>query len=251
MAKDFILDRLKNEFKRRESFSRDELFNFYTQFEPELKETTFRWRIYQLKAKRIIAVISKGAFTLLYKPTFKPGIAENERKIFLKLEKQFPTLKFCVWSTKMIHEFMLHFPGKFITILEVEKAALEPVYDFLRDQGLRNVFIQPEEKEIERYIYESDSSIILKALISKSPLQRVTKIVTITLEKLLVDLYADKKLLAAFQGNELTHIVNNAYNRYSIDFTKLFNYAKRRAKEIELMDFFTDSTDIPKNILND
>ena len=43
---------------------------------------------------------------------------------------------------------MLHIPGKFITILQVEKEAIEHVYSFLKAQNIVNVFIQPEDKEI-------------------------------------------------------------------------------------------------------
>jgi len=88
-------------------------------------------------------------------------------------------------------------------------------------------------------------------LISKSPLQNVNKVQTTTLEKLIVDLFSDKKLFAAFQGSELAHIANTAYNRYAIDFTTLFHYAKRRRKDIDLRNFLNDKTDIAKNILND
>ncbi|MFT3946601.1 MAG: hypothetical protein QM763_06465 [Agriterribacter sp.] len=88
-------------------------------------------------------------------------------------------------------------------------------------------------------------------LVSKSPLQNVDKVQTTTLEKLIVDLFSDKKMFSAFQGSELAHIVNNAYNRYAIDFTKLFHYAKRRRKDVELRVFLKTKTDIPKNILND
>lgn len=162
LAKDFITERLKKEFKGRESFSREELFDFYSHFEPELKETTFRWRIYNLKNKQVITTISRGLFTLSFKPVFKPDVEDTERKIFSKLEKQFPSLKLCIWSTKIVNEFMLHIPGKFITILQVEKEAIEPVYGFLKDQNFRNVFIQPDEKEIERYIYETETAIVLQ-----------------------------------------------------------------------------------------
>lgn len=251
MAKDFIIEQLKRKFKERESFSREELFDFYRQFEPDLKEPTFRWRIYHLKTKKIISSISRGLFTLSYKPAFKPNIGETERKISTKIEKHFPDLMQCIWSTHIVNEFMLHIPGKFITILQVEKNALDPVYEFLKEQNFRNVYIQPEEKEIERYIYETGSAIILQSLISKAPTQKVKKVVTTTIEKMIVDLYCDKKLFRAFHGNELVHIINNAYSRYSIDFTKFFSYAKRRRKEIEIMEFLSDKTDIPKNILND
>ncbi|MDO8898236.1 MAG: hypothetical protein Q7V19_11335 [Bacteroidales bacterium] len=251
MAKDFIIERLKKEFEGRESFLREELLDFYRYFEPELKETTFRWRIYHLKSKQVITPISRGQFTLSFKPVFIPDLEDAERKIFSKLEKQFPSLKICIWSTKIANEFMLHIPGKFITILQVEKEAIESVYSFLKDQNFPNVFIEPKEKEIERYIYESETAIVLKSLVSKSPTQKVNTVATTTLEKLIVDLYCDKKLFAAFQGSELVHIVNNAYKRYSIDFTKLFHYAKRRSKDAELVEFFSDKTDIPNSILND
>ena len=145
---------------------------------------------------------------------------------------------------------MLHIPGKFLTILQVEKDALEPIYEYLKEQNYKNVYIEPEQKEIERYIFETGSAIILQTLISKAPTQRIKKISTTTLEKMLVDLYCDKVLFNTFQDQELIYIINNAYNRYSIDFTKLFGYAKRRRKDIEIKEFLIDKTDIPKSILN-
>jgi len=146
---------------------------------------------------------------------------------------------------------MLHITAKHLIILQAEKEALKPVYDFLKEQKLGDIFIQPEEKEIERYIYESNKAIVLLPLVSKSPIKKIKPIVTTTLEKLIVDLYSDKKMFAAFQGSELAHIINTAYNRYAIDFTTLFHYAKRRKKDIELREFLINKTDISKNILND
>jgi len=249
MSKDYIIEQLENQFKEKESFLREELFDFYRQFEPDLKDNTFRWRIYNLKTEKIITPLSRGLFTLSYKPVFIPEIGDVEKRIFTKVAKQFPGLRQCIWSTKAINEFMLHIPGRYITVLQVEKEALEPVYEFLKEQKYSNVYIQPEEKEIERYIYESDTAIILQSLITKSPTQRIKTITSITIEKMIVDLYSEKKLYNAFQGSELVHIINNAYNRYSIDFTKLFGYAKRRRKEVGLEEFLSTKTDIPKSTL--
>ena len=251
MAKDIIIEQLRKRFGKRESFSRQELYAFYSEFKPDLKETTFRWIIYNLKEKEFITPISKKLFTLSFKPLFKPDIDKSTKKIYTSVEKQFPTLKFCVWTTQIVTEFILHIPLKNITILQAEKEALEPVYDFLKAQKSGDIFIRPEEKEMERYIYESDKAIILLPLISKSPVQKTNNVTTVTLEKLIVDLYSDKKLFAAFQGSELAHIINTAYNRYAIDCTKLFHYAKRRRKDVKLREFFKTKTDIPKNILND
>lgn len=251
MARNFIIEQLKQKFKDQESFSREALYNFYLQFEPELKETTFRWRIYNLKEKKLIRPISRTDFTLLYKPVFKPDIGEAEQKIFALIQKGFKELKKSILSTRIINEFMLHQPVRFFILVEVEKEALESVFYYLKDNGIRNVFLQPEEKELQRYANELDNAIILQSLVSKAPLQTVKKVSTTTLEKLLVDLFCDKKLFYTYQGSEMIFIFNNAYRRYSIDFTKLFSYAQRRNRETGLMDFLTDKTDIPKTILND
>lgn len=251
MAKDFIIEQLKKEFKGRDIFSRDELYQFYSKFEANLKETTFRWRVYHLKEKKIITPLSRGLFSFEYKPLFIPEIDENDKKTYEKIYKQFPTLKQCIWSTKIISEFMLHQPGSFVTILEVESDALEPVFHYLKDINVRNVFLQPNEKEIDRYVFEAESAIILHALISKAPIQRMKKITTITIEKMIVDVFCDKKLFNAFQGSELSNIINNAYHHYAINFTKLFIYAKRRGKESDLREYLSQQTEISQSILND
>jgi len=90
---DFIIEQLKKEFKGKDSFSRKALFDLYRQFEPDLKDSTFRWRIYQLKEKKVITPISQDQFILSYKPVFKPEIEDYEKKIYLRLEKQFQGLK--------------------------------------------------------------------------------------------------------------------------------------------------------------
>ena len=68
---------------------------------------------------------------------------------------------------------------------------------------------------------------------------------------MIVDLFSDKNLFSIFQGSELVHIINNAYQRYSINFTTLFHYAGRKRKEKDLRHFLLERTDIPKNIIND
>lgn len=249
LAKDFIIEQLKREFGGRENFSRRELFDFYSRYDPELKEATFRWRIYDLKQKKIISPISRELFSFTYKPVFKPEIDDTERKLGAKITRQFPGMKWCIWSTRILNEFMLHQPGKFITILEVEKDAVKPVFHFLKDINTRDVYLLPEEKELEWYVYEGGSALIVESLVSKAPLQKVKNTPTATIEKIIVDIFTDRRLFSAFQGSELSQIINTAHSRYGFDFTKLFSYAKRRRKETDLMDYLSRYTDIPQTIL--
>lgn len=251
MALNFITEKLREEFRDRVTFSRKELFDFYCRFDPELKDSTFRWRIYDLKAKRLITPYSRDLFTLAFKPAFIPEIGDTEREIYVKVKNHFRDLPQCVWSTRIANEFMLHIPVRFLIILQVEKEALEPVFEFMKDQSFGNVFLQPGKMEFERYILGTESAIILLPLISKSPTQFVNGVTTVTIEKMLVDMYCDKTVFSAFQGSEFIHMIENAYNRYSLDFTKLLGYAARRGKGKALKNFLLERTNITKSILND
>ena len=64
----------------------------------------------------------------------------------------------------------------------------------------------------------------------------------------LVDIFADENLFHFYQGSELIYIFERILNRYSINLTKLFSYAKRRKKEQEIKQFI--SIHIP-NFLED
>ena len=175
---------------------------------------------------------------------------ENKELISLLL-KQFSDLKLSIWSTQILNEFLLHIPGNKFTVLEVEKDALEPVFHYLQDTNIKDIFLEPTEKEMALYVNDKTNAIILKKLITKSPLQRIDYVPTITLEKLIVDIYSDKKLFEAFQGSELVRIINNAFKKYAINTTTLLNYANRRSKRDDMEAYLMQKTDLPKTIFND
>ncbi len=244
MPKDFIIEQLKQRFMGQPHISREELLHFYRSFEPDLKEATFGWRIYALKEKNLLKPVRKGVYTLSVKPQFHPAIDTKLKELSNKIGKQFPFAKYCVWNTRWLNEWMIHQPGRFLTIVEVETSATESAFYFLKDNNFKNVFLNPDEEVLERYIYEESETIIVKTLVSKSPLKKEKKIPVPAAEKILVDLFIDKKIFAPFQGSELVHIFNNVYKQYALNMTKLLAYAKRRTKEHELLDFITKNTQL-------
>ncbi len=222
--------------------TREELLGFYRSFEPDLKDSTFAWRIHSLKEKNLIKPIRKGVYTLSPKPQFHPQVEPKLRAIAIKLTKQFPTARFCVWSTKWLNDWMIHQPGRFLLLVEADAVATKSVFYFLKDEHYKNVFLNPDETLLERYIYEETESIIVKLLVTKAPLEKEKQIVTPSLEKILVDLFIDQKLFSPFQGSELVHIYNTLYSKYTLNITRMTAYAKRRTKEEELLDFMTKNT---------
>jgi hypothetical protein len=240
---EFIRSQLRNQLQSGTHISREGLFAFYKQFEPDLKQATFRWRIHDLKQKKLITAASKNTFSTTFQPVFQPTIKRSEEKVFSLVQKAFDGLRLCVWSTEVVHEFMLHLPNRPMTILEVDKEALSSVYHFLKDQKY-TVFLQPDRRELQRYVFDSKSPIILLPLITKAPLSKSGKIVSASLEKMIVDLFCEKEIYEAFQGTELVHIINSACSKYAIDITRLLNYAERRRRRILLHDFLNEKTSL-------
>jgi len=251
-----IENRLIKEFKDSASFTREELFDFFRQFEPDLKEGTLAWRIYDLKNKDIIKPLMRGLYSVSHKSKYCPAISQELYKIAGKINTRFADIKYCLWETEWLNEFSQHQSSKKMILVEVEKDFVESIYYELKDNFKKDIYLNPDEKTINFYISESNQPVVIKNLITRSPignqLERKVEIYTPLLEKILVDLFAEEKLFYPYQGRELVHIFENAFKAYAINFTKLFSYAKRREKDIEIKTFLTDNIPhIVKDIIHD
>jgi len=245
---DLISD-LYKEFSKRETFSREELFQFFQKFSPTLKETTFRCRIFDLKRRKIIRSISRGHFSLFYKPAYIPELEQKIKKLFQEVKKEFPYVKIAIWNTKWLNELMLHQPGKFLTVIEVENEAKSSVFNYLKDAGHKNVYLEPNEREIDNYILDNTNSIIVIGLISKSPTVEINNVNIPSIEKILVDVFSDRLLYASFQGSEMVNIFENVFRKYHVNTSKLYSYATRRNRKKELENFIISNPVFPTKTL--
>ena len=239
-------------FQKRSSFDRGELYEFYLNTEPDLKESTFSWRIYDLKKKDIIKTIGRGLYVISYKPKYKPVLSNNALKIARKISERFEEINYAIWEIPWLNEFSQHQTFNQMIVVEVEKEFEETLYYFLNDSLKMNFFLNADEKQMKLYISEVNSSVVVKRLVTRAPTIKIkekkTTIPTATLEKIMVDLFADENLFHFYQGSELIYIFERILNHYSINLTKLFSYAKRRKKEQEIKQFI--SNHIP-NFLED
>lgn len=239
-----IENRLIEEFKDREYFTREDLFEFYRSFEPDLKEGTFGWRIYNLKDKNIIRPLKRGLYVISHKLRYKPEISPELIKLAKRITDKFEDVKHCIWETEWFNEFSQHQASRRIILIEIEKDFMESLYYELKDATRNELYLNPDNKTIDFYIAESNYPVVIKNLITRSPIaRRKEKRVTFytpLLEKILVDLFAEEKLFYYLQGSELMHIYENVISNYAINFTKLFSYAKRREKEQAIKQFMTN-----------
>ena len=218
--KNFYEKQLASRFEDQKIFSKKNLFDFYREYEPELKEGTFGWRIYDLKRKDVIKSIGRGIYTLCRKPEYQPNLSEQAKKIVKLLLRQFSGFDYCISETSWLNEFSVQQTNSSIIILETEKDLVNSAFFNLNDQ-VKDLFLQPTENEMEVYVLEKENPVILKSIISRSPLQKISdknlRINIPRLEKILADIYCDRHIYYFYSGIELENIFENALNRYAIE----------------------------------
>jgi len=218
--------------------TREELYWFLNQYYGKLKETTFRWRVYELKAQGILYSAQKDIFKLSnQKSEYKPFVHEQMLLINSIIKKEFKDIKYCIWNTDWFNKFSRHQTSKRSVIVEAERDLLKSVFHKLQDRGLTDIYINPTSDVFDNYIADKSESIIVKPLITKAPLQTYDNIIIPKLEKMLVDLFCEKYILAAYQGHEMKVIFENVINNYNLNYSSLFNYTRRRKKEDELKQY--------------
>jgi len=241
MANQFIDRQLNKKFGDKEVFTRDDLWAFYRSYNHDITESAFAWQIYDLKRKHIIEQVKVGVYKLGKSQEFRPELDREIIEIGKILARSIEHHFYNIWNTKWLNEFTELQAIGTMTILEVDRDSVERVYYKIKDHGYRNVFFKPDETVLEKYISELRDSIIVRPMISRAPFITIKKVALPTLEKILVDLFCDDKLFFAYQGNHLIRIYEAAIEKYCINFSKIFNYAKRRSREERLKKFLLDN----------
>ncbi len=229
------------------TFSSTDLMEFYRTSEPEVKKTTVNWRIYNLVHKGILNRVGRGKFTFEKGDSYIPEISTKLNSVYKKIKSDFPFLNVCLWSTSVLNEFMIHQPGRYYQLIEVDKDAMESVFYYLKDRNY-SVFMEPSEQLIRRYMMDEKEPWIVKSLVSEAPIQLVNGIPTVTIEKLLVDIFCDPVIFNAQQGSEMNQIFNEAFEKYTINESKMLRYANRRRKKMELDNYLNKTSKYRQHI---
>jgi hypothetical protein len=125
---------------------------------------------------------------------------------------------------------MIHQPGRFYILIEVEKEATQSVFFFLKEEKYP-VFVEPTEDIFEKYLSEEKENLIVTSLVTESPLQKIDGLNTVTIEKMLVDIFCDELIFSAQQGSEMKTIFLEAMSKYSVNENRMLRYADRRRKK--------------------
>lgn len=179
-----------------------------------------------------LAKIGRGLFSASdnKKPPYVYTPSDTENEISVALKRKFPFLTYCVWKANAITPFMQHIPSMSFLLVDVERIAMEAVFQYLQGQyPERMILLNPSQSDCERYL-NMDNIIVVRPLIAEAPLSSYKGINLPTIEKILVDIVSDKEFDYA-GGAELHHIYNNAFESVDVNQKKLLRYASRRNKK--------------------
>ena len=217
----------------RQSFSRKELIEYFI----NLPEKSLSQQLYRLiKTKRLIR--QKQNLYCLPAPQFT--ISEEIKQLNEMLKKQFPFADFCLWSSEVLMPFMHHIPDINYIYADAENDVMESMFNFLKDNQTKPTFFRPSKKEFERYVIKTEA-IIIRCLITESPLQTVENVLVPTFEKILVDIAGDVEF-DFLQGAEITYFYRNVLERNDINKRKLLRYASRRGRREEVEKLFNNAS---------
>jgi hypothetical protein len=121
------------------------------------------------------------------------------------------------------------------------------VYNSFSKKVKGNLFLNPDEKEMNLKVWNNKESIIFSPLVSRSPVIKKGRCVIPKLEKILIDIFCQTKLLSPFQGLEMDQIFKFANEFYRINWKQAISYAKRRGKDEELLGYLNQLEIISKN----
>ncbi len=234
----------KTHFSGQNSFTKQDICNYYLSIGISLSDAALRWRIYDLKSAGIIKSVERGVYTFSDKPRFIPESNPFIEKIVELYQQKYDGLDYCTWNTSSLNSFMIHQPVNAFYLFETDRDITESVFYHFKANNIK-VFNNPTAQIMEDYVLGQEGVVVVKPLVSRAPLMKKNQIVFPALEKILVDIFCDQHQFYIYGGQEMITIFENAFHHYNINFSSLYAYATRRGKKILLKTF------IEENVLND
>lgn len=191
-----------------------------------MKVVTVRQYLSSLAKNNELVRVGQGVYAIALKQRFTYKPSDKAKKIYQELKSELPFTDFCVYDGNILSPIQHHLSINHAIYVETNRDAIESVFARLRAK-YKNVYRRPNTAFMYDYIDLREECIIVKPLVTESPLLEVDGIMVPTIEKLLVDTQKDADF-DYLRGTESSNMFQLAFDQYSINTQKLMRYAKRR-----------------------
>jgi hypothetical protein len=186
-----------------------------------------------LKSGQLIR-LERGVYKLPddAKKDFSVVCSDEMKKINQQIKNQISFVDCCLWSCSALFPYMNHIPKPNLMFVDIGREVAELVFNHLNANSNKRVFLMPSLTDFERYI-STNEAIIIRPLITESPLQLVEGINTPAIEKILVDVVGDIEF-SFLQDSEINYFYTTIFERHNVNKNKLLRYATRRGRKEEI-----------------
>lgn len=223
----------------------EQIREYFQNFYENLSESSFLWRIYELKRAGVITKLSSSIYRINqyrkkdFQVEFKGfpqifDVLKNMNSAVMKNKYvSSDELFMSAWDISILNQFMTHQVLKDIIVIEGDKYRLPSIYDELKTQLNSTFFVSRNpKKDVDNLSYENEIVFVLplpkRSPIDKSNAITTQYIVVPKMEKILVDLVANQELTPMIDSYTVKEIMMNFYKEYNLDFTTLLYYARNR-----------------------
>lgn len=227
-----------------QNFTKQQFCNQVREVNPDYAGSSISWLLSELKSENKIISVGRGKYIRIVQNSGKSEYTYDHLEIYQKIEqlivKEFPLVEFQMWEMYQMNEFVNHLFGKNTIFVDVESMCEDIVFEMLHDKFPYVLFCPT--KEMYHKQRGNDNTIVVQKLISEAP--KPTAGHSASLEKILVDLFSKKLTGKLIARSEYPGIYEQTFERYQIDETKMFRYARRRSLEDEISTFLKERTNV-------
>ena len=190
---------------------------------------------------RVLEEQYKGLSLASYKLKMQRLLESGEIARVGRNYERHPFLEYRIFELVQMNEFLNHQIAHNAVFVFVEADLGDFVFETLKEKYPGKVLLNPSVKEY--HLYWQDDLIIVGKLLTEAP--KGKKAVWHTcLEKMLVDMTAEKVIKTTFSEAEYPGILEQAFQKYIIDESQMFRYAKRRHVKDDILKIIQNQTGI-------
>ena len=208
----------------RPQFSVDDLISSATK---GFERNTLSWHLSNLCKLGKLRRIGRGLYSTQIKTAYQVKASKKVRSLYRSLHKDFPFADFCVYDGQLFTPLLHDLSPNSTIYIETNRDVMESVFNRLSEKYQGRLFLAPTKKMTSMYIDLSQENIIIKPLITESPLTEDNGIPMPSLEKILVDTRVDADFFY-LHGYENLEMLRTAIAHYDVNQTRLLRYADRR-----------------------
>ena len=217
------------------------------QDESVIGDAAFKARFQRLLEDGYIARIGRNAYVIpaQHVRQYQYTYSDLSNDVAALIANKHLYLTFSIFELVQLNEFVNHQLAHNVIFVSVESNLGDFVFETLKEAYSGRVLINPTPDIFHQYW--SDDMIVIGKLTSESPKGNIQRWHT-KLEKLLVDLMSDPLLMDSISQDELPGIYEEAFQRYVIDESHMFRYAKRRTADKRIKQFIHEKTTVKLRI---